>query len=47
MNIAKADLLFLKEEITRFDVSIGMVKSICETMIERCIEIDQKKKLVP
>ena len=43
MNIAKADLLFLKKEVTRYDVSIGMVTSICETMIERCQEIKQEK----
>jgi hypothetical protein len=39
MNIAKADLLFLKKEVTRYDVSVGMVLSICDTMMERCRDI--------
>lgn len=51
MNIAKADLLFLKKEVTRYDVSVGMVLSICDTMMERCRDIAKERvsnaKLTP
>lgn len=43
MNIAKSDLLFLKKEVTRYDISIGMVTSICEQMVERCEEIEKDR----
>lgn len=44
MNIAKADLLFLKKEVTRYDVSIGMVLSICDSNVEMCMELDQERQ---
>ena len=43
MNIAKSDLLFLKKEVTRYDVSIGMVLSICESNIEMCENLEKER----
>jgi hypothetical protein len=43
-NIASADLLFLKKEIARNDVSIGTVQSVKDNLLEECLALEAERK---